>query len=100
MLCAPALAKAAIWRSGRSIIRCTSSVDVEVAQRLDGDRAHRDRRDEVAVHDVDVDDRRAGGDHLRDLLAQPAEVGAEDRRSDATLSYGLLSMLRPARVAA
>ena len=87
MWCAPALANASTWRSGRSIIRCTSRIDVEVAQRLDRARPHRQRRHEVAVHDVDVDHARAGGDDLVDLLAQPAEVRREDRRGDAGGSY-------------
>ncbi len=56
---------------------------VEVAQRLHDDRPHRDRRDEVAVHDVDVDHRRARGEDLGDLGAQAPEVGGEDGRSDA-----------------
>ncbi len=43
-------------------------------------RADRDRRHEVAVHHVDVDHARAGGEDLGHLLAKPAEVGGEDRR--------------------
>ncbi len=66
-------------------------VDVDVAarrvdlrrQRLDDQRAHRQRRDEVPVHDVDVDRARARVHDLGDLLAEPGEVGGEDRRRDA-----------------
>jgi hypothetical protein len=36
----------------------------------------------MAVHDVDVDDGRTGRDDVRDLLAQPPEVGGEDRWGD------------------
>ena len=54
----------------------------QVGDRVDDQRADRDRRDEVAVHDVDVDHPRAGGEHLVDLLAEPGEVGREDRGSD------------------
>jgi hypothetical protein len=46
--------------------------------------ADRDRRHEMAVHDVDVDHAGAGIDHLGDLLAQAREVGGEDRRGDPT----------------
>ena len=66
-------------------------VDVQVAarvvhligERLDDRRAHAERRHEVAVHHVDVDRARAGGEHGADLLAQPGEVRREDRRRDA-----------------
>ena len=54
-----------------------------LGERLDDQRAHGDRRDEVAVHDVDVDDRRAGVEHVAHLLAQAGEVGGEDRGGDA-----------------
>ena len=54
-----------------------------VGDRGDDQRADRDRRHEVAVHDVDVDDPSAGGEHLVDLLAEPGEVGGEDRGRDA-----------------
>ena len=61
-----------------------------------------DRRDEVAVHDVDVDDARAGVDDLVDLLARRREVGGEDRRGDASRGHDLGSehRLPPQRVAA
>src|SRR5919204_269004 len=57
--------------------------DVEVAQRLDRLGTHRHRRDEVAVHDVDVDDLGAGVDDVAHLRAQAAEVGGEYRGRDA-----------------
>ena len=52
-------------------------------ERLDHRRAHAERRDEVAVHHVDVDRARAGGQHRADLLAEPGEVRRQDRRRDA-----------------
>jgi hypothetical protein len=67
---------------------------VEVAQRLDGARAHRQRRHEVPVHDVDVDHARSGGHHLVDLLAQAAEVRRKDRRGDLA-GHTSTSMLPP-----
>ena len=51
-----------------------------VADRLDDHRPDRDRRDEVAVHDVDVDRARAGVEHRRELLAEARVVGRQDRR--------------------
>jgi hypothetical protein len=41
----------------------------------------------VAIHDVDVDHTRAGGDHLLDLLAEPVEVGGKDRGRDAAPAH-------------
>ena len=38
---------------------------------------------EVAVHDVDVDHRRAGVEHGLDLLGEAAEVRGEDRGGEA-----------------
>ena len=61
--------------------RAAGVVDL-VGDRGDDQRADRDRRDEVAVHDVDVDHPGAGVDHLGDLRAEPREVGGEDRRRD------------------
>src|SRR5215218_10391184 len=66
-------------------------VDVDGAARVVdqvGDRsrhqwADRDRRDEVAIHHVDVDDPRAGRHHLLDLRAEAREVGGENRGRDA-----------------
>ena len=82
MVPAPASAKSATWRSGRSIMRWTSRMRAEVPQGLDRVRPHGDRRHEVAVHDVDVDDGGAGVDDVGDLLAQTAEVGGQDRWGD------------------
>ena len=62
-----------------------------VAQRVDDDRAHGDRRDEVPVHHVDVDDLDPGLEHGGDLLAEPCEVGAEDRRRDRHMGSSMLS---------
>ena len=54
-----------------------------LGQRVDDQRAHADRRHEVAVHDVDVDGAGAGVEHRVDLLAEAREVGREDRGRDA-----------------
>src|SRR2546423_1449047 len=67
---------------------------VEIAQGLDGVRAHRQRRHEVPVHDVDVDHARADRDDLFDLLAQAPEVGREDRGGDVPV-HTSMSMLPP-----
>ena len=53
-------------------------VQSEVAQRAADRRPHRERRDEVPVHHVDVDDPRTGRLNLLDLLTQPPEVGGQD----------------------
>ena len=61
-----------------------------VAQRLYDQRTDRDRRDEVAVHHVDVDD---AGTRLHDggdLIAQACEVGREDRRENAPPAWQLV----------
>ena len=50
-----------------------------VGDRADRDRPERDRRDEVAIHDVHVNDPGAGGEHLGDVGAEPGEIGGEDR---------------------
>ena len=42
-------------------------------QRPDGDVGH-----EVTVHDVDVDDARAGVEHGLDVVAEAREVGRQD----------------------
>jgi hypothetical protein len=54
-----------------------------LAQGRDDERAERDRRDEVPVHHVAVDEPRPGGHDLLDLRGQAREVGREDRRRDA-----------------
>jgi hypothetical protein len=82
-------------------------VDVDVdrvadvlAQRGEHERADGDRRDELAVHDVEVDDGGTGGDHLVDLRAEAGEVGRQDRRCDAdfvghSVPQTSISMLPP-----
>ena len=55
----------------------------QVAERVDDQRADRDRRHEVAVHHVHVDDARAGVHDRLDLLAEAREVGRQDRGRDA-----------------
>ena len=83
---APASANSSIWRSGASIIRWTSTTPPASwtwsAIEPSDQRPDRDRRDEVAVHHVEVDHPRAGVHHLVDLGAEPGEVGREDRRRD------------------
>ena len=68
-----------------------------VRERRHDERADRDRRHEVPVHHVDVDHARSGLQHLLHLLAQPAEVGREDRRRDAHPAQQLASgrVIRP-----
>ena len=61
--------------------RAAGLVDL-VGDRARDQRPDGDRRDEVAVHHVDVDHPRAGGHHLGDLGAEPREVGGEDRGRD------------------
>ena len=58
-----------------------------LGERGDDQRAERDRGDEVPVHDVDVDHAGARVEHLPDLLAQAAEVGGQDRGSDAHVAH-------------
>ena len=77
--------------------RAAGLVDL-VGDRARDQRPDGDRRDEVAVHDVDVDQPRAGGHHLGDLGAEPREVGGEDRRRDspaANRSRGELARVSP-----
>ena len=68
--------------------------------RLEHDRPDRDRRDEMAVTDVEVEDARAGAQQGLDLLAEPREVGRVERRLDldrphpVTPAHGCAS-LRP-----
>ena len=57
-------------------------VGQRLAQRGDDHRAERDRRDEVAVHDVAVDDARARVHDLAHLRGEVGEVGGQDRRGD------------------
>ncbi len=60
-----------------------------IGQRADHQGAERDRRDEVPVHHVDVDDARAGRQHLGDLRAQAGEIRRQDRGRDAPFAQGL-----------
>ena len=75
---------------GEVVEQLTGVVDHEVAveeevgalaQRLHDGRADREVGHEVAVHHVDVEQVGLGGDAL-DLVAEPREVGREDRRRD------------------
>jgi hypothetical protein len=45
----------------------------------------------VPVHDVDVDEPRAGVEDLAHLLAEPCEVGAEDRWGDGHIGSSIES---------
>ena len=47
----------------------------------------------MPVHHVDVDHPRPGVEHLPDLLAQPREVGGEDRRRHAHASQQFVRSL-------
>jgi hypothetical protein len=58
-----------------------------VAQGGDHERPERDRRDEVPVHDVDVDHAGARVDDEADLVAELREIGREDRGGDADLAH-------------
>ena len=62
----------------------------EVAQRADHQVADGDRRHEVAVHHVHVDDPRARVHHLFDLGAEAGEVGGEDRGRNAPVSHEVM----------
>ena len=50
--------------------------------RLDDDRPEGDVRHEAPVHDIDMDPVRAGLVDGKDFLAEPLEIGGEDRRGD------------------
>ena len=69
-------------------LRHQMAVDVPVARvndrcdPLEDDRAHRDRLDEVAVADVEVEDAGARAQQHVDLLAEAREVGRVERRLD------------------
>ena len=69
-------------------LRHEMTVDVTVARvddrrdPLEDDRADRDRLDEVAVADVEVEDARARPQQHLDLLAETREVGRVERRLD------------------
>ncbi len=63
-----------------------------LGDRLQDDRPHRDRLDEMAVADVEVEDVHAGIEQLVDLLSEPREIGPVQRRLD-------LDLTRPVRPA-
>ena len=52
------------------------------AQRLHDRGADRQVRDEMPVHDIDMDVIRPGGVNCAHLLAQFGEIGGKDRRRD------------------
>jgi hypothetical protein len=54
----------------------------ERRNRLEDDRPHRDRRDEVPVADVEVEDPRAGAEERLALLPEARQVGRVERRLD------------------
>ena len=83
MMSAPASAKASRNGSTGEIIRWTSNGLARVrAQRLHHRRADREVGHEMAVHHVDVDPVGAGRVDRAHFLAQPGEVGGQDRRGD------------------
>ena len=61
-------------------------------QRADDECAHRDRRDEVAVHHVHVHDRRARREDDVHLLAEAGEVSRQDRGRHPRESHSGLSI--------
>jgi len=61
--------------------RAVVAVD-ERRDRLEDDRPHRDRLDEVAVADVEMKDAALGAQQLLDLRPQVGEVGCVQRRLD------------------
>ena len=89
MLSAPARANSSTRRSGR----CDHQVHVDHAARVvhligegaDGDRPERDRRDEMTVHDVDVNDARTRVEHLGDVGPEAGEIGGENGRRHPAL---------------
>ena len=77
----------------KAIDRGDHQVDVEGlggvrAQRLHDSRADGEVRHEMPVHHVDVDPVRPGGIDSADFLAQPCEIGREDRRGDERECHG------------
>ena len=69
--------------------------DAVLAQRFADERADREIRDVVIVHDVEVDEVRAGRNDGVDFLAEPREVGRQDRRGYPAVTHKL--RLRNAR---
>ena len=66
-------------------------VDAVLAQRLADERADREIRDVVVVHDVEVDEVGAGRDDGVDLLAEAREVGRQDRRGYPAVTHTRLA---------
>ena len=62
--------------------------DAVLAQRRADHGADRQVRDVVVVHDVEVDDVRAGGERRVDLGAELREVGAQDGGRDEEVLLG------------
>ena len=89
MMSAPASAKASRNGSTGEIIRWTSNGFGGVRpERLHHPRADGDVGDEMAVHHVDVDPVGAGLVDRADLLAEPGEVGGQDRRGNQRSGHG------------
>ncbi len=71
--------KSSMYRSGSSIIRCTSSGRVAtLLNRADHGRTDGDVRDEMAVHDVDVNEIRAAALDRGDVAAEIGEICRQD----------------------
>ena len=66
--------------------------DAVLAQRLAHQRADGEVRHVVVVHDVEVDDVGARGEHRIHFLAEPREVRGENRRRDPGLFWDGMGM--------
>jgi len=55
--------------------------------RFDYHRSHADVRYETPIHDVDVNVIGSGSVSFYDLLAQPGEVGCQDRWGDSYMRH-------------
>ena len=77
------LLEVALRRLGHQVAveHAACSVD-DRRDRLEHDRPRRDRWDEMAVADVEVEDAHFGAEQDLDLLAKPGEVGRVERRLD------------------
>ena len=84
----PRLANASIWRSGSTIIRCTSSgTRCRTGERGDDRYSERQVGHEAPIHHVDVNQVGAAGLHLPfTAAAQGREIGGEDRGRNAAAS--------------
>ena len=60
-----------------------------LAQRFADERADREVRDVVVVHDVEMDEVRAGRNDGVDFFAEPREVGRQNRRGYPTVTHTL-----------